>query len=286
MRSPGEKKEKNLWEKFQRDLNYYQDYEYPKVGIIIPTYNSSQAIAITLESLIEQNYPNFEILIVDAGSDDKTLEIIKGYRNDRIKIYTVSNYNRYEMLNKGISQTNANYINFLFPGDFYLYHKTLNTIMTLALDNSFPDLLFSASLLREGGQEPRILFRHLTLENLKRGKQPTSLQSCWFHESLFTKIGRFSTDYQTRGGYEFFCRFCKEKKLKTVSTRQVLTDYAIRPITREGIIRHFLETLTIIYHYFGFWSTAIWFFVQKDFIRFFKLWWNSFKIALLGVAPE
>ena len=63
----------------------YNDYEYPKVSIIIPVYNASQKIALTLDSLVHQNYPDFEILVIDAGSTDRTLEIVKQYKN--IQVY-------------------------------------------------------------------------------------------------------------------------------------------------------------------------------------------------------
>lgn len=270
------------WENFHKKEVFYQDYEFPKVAIIVPTYNCGQLISWTMESLLNQNYPDFEIVIVDAGSDDKTIEIVKGYRDDRVFVYTVSNNQRYEMLNKGISQTNAAYVNFLFPGDYYLYNDVLKTMMTLALDYAEPSLLFCSTLLRDPVREPKILYRHLSLSYLRKGKQPTSLQSCWFHVSVFEEIGKFNTTYTTRGGYDLLCRYCLHGGLRTMSTSRVLTDYSIRVITRKDVLTHFRETFRAVFKNFGFYYSLRWLFFQNDIFRFMKLWWNSLKLALLG----
>jgi len=90
------------WEELLQSEEKYQDYEFPRVSIVIPTYNSTEKISLTLESVLNQHYPDFEIITVDAGSTDRTLEVIKNFRDERIHIYSVSGFQRYEMLNKGV----------------------------------------------------------------------------------------------------------------------------------------------------------------------------------------
>ena len=94
-----------------QEIEKYHDYEFPFVSVIIPVYNNAQSISATLESVLEQDYPLFEVVVVDGGSSDRTLEIVKSYHDDRIHIYTVSGYERYEMLNKGITQAKGRYLN-------------------------------------------------------------------------------------------------------------------------------------------------------------------------------
>ena len=109
------------WNRIEQDRYKYQDYQYPTVSVVIPCYNHSAKIALTLDSILGQNYPKFEILVIDAGSSDRTLQVVKNYRDERIHVYSVSGYRRYEMLNKGISQASGTFVNCLFPGDFYIY---------------------------------------------------------------------------------------------------------------------------------------------------------------------
>lgn len=60
---------------------------FPKVSIIISTYNGAKYIAETIESVREQTYQNWELVIVDDGSEDNTCEIIKGIKDERIRLY-------------------------------------------------------------------------------------------------------------------------------------------------------------------------------------------------------
>lgn len=260
----------------------YNDYEYPRVSIILPTYNNAEKLSLTLDSILEQHYPDFEVIIVDAASKDRTLEVVKNYRNDKIKIFTVSWFQRYEMVNRGISQASGEYINILFPGDFYIQLETLHHVMEMALDNGEPDLVFCGTLLRDGRSEPKILLRPFTMDLLKRGQQPTSLQSCWFKTETLRNLGKFNTQYTLRGGYDLMCRFLLSGKQKSVSLDRVLTDYDLRLVTLSMVYSHFVETFKTIWHYFGFYPTVRWFFTQKDFTRMMKIWLRRVKIAFVG----
>jgi glycosyltransferase involved in cell wall biosynthesis len=280
MNNPAEKTLDALHKKLSNQK--FHDYEFPKVSVIVPTFNCAQSIALTLDSLLMQEYPDYEILVIDADSTDRTLEIVNGYRSEKIRLYSVTSSQRYEILNKGISHAKGEYLNFLFPGDFYIYRETLKTMMTLILEHEKPQLAYCGTLLRDGKSEVKILFRTLSLDLLKKGQQPTSLQSCWFKSEAFRELGKFNPSFRLRGGFEFMCRFSLKKDFRAVSIYRVLTDYDLRWVTRRMVLRHFWETLRTIGKYFGLFAMFAWLFKQKDGMRFFKLWMRSLKIAFLG----
>lgn len=259
----------------------YNDYEYPKVSVIVPVYNSAEKISLTLDSILGQIYPDFELIIVDAGSTDCTLRVINNYHDERIHVLTVSAYQRYEMLNRGISRSTGDYINCLFPGDFYIHNKTLQHMMEMALDNKKPDLVFCATLLREGKRDPKILLRPLKMDFLKKGQQPTSLQSCWIFADTLKMLGKFSSDYKLRGGFEFLCRFIQHPELRFLATSHVLTDYDLRLVTRSMVMDHFIETFRAIRKHFGIYVLIQWLFIQKDIFRLFRIWFRSVKSAFV-----
>lgn len=269
------------WKEIENVHYKYQDYQYPTVSVVIPCYNHSAKIALTLDSILGQNYPKFEVLVIDAGSSDRTLEVVKNYRDERVRIFTVTSYQRYEMLNKGISQSSGSYVNCVFPGDFYIYPDALLYMMEVALDNDLPDLVYCGTLLRDGRHDPKILYRTLSLGLLKRGQQPTSLQSCWFKTEAIRKLGKFNVSYKLRGGYELMCRFLTHSNLRAVSTNRVLTDYDLRHVTRPMVLNHFIESLRTIRHYFGHRAMIRWLFIQKDFKRLLEIWWRQVKIAFI-----
>lgn len=221
------------------------------------------------------------MIIVDC-STDRTLESIKGYHSDKIRIFSVSQTENFDMLNKGLSQATGTYVNFLFPGDYYISRESLKTMMILALQNHSPDVLYGGTLIRNHSEEVKILFRKLSLDLLKQGHQPTSLQSCWFRTACIREIGKFNSKYKLRGGFDLLCRFCLQPKFRFVSINRVVSDYDLRLVTRRMILIKFWETMKIIHHYFGAVQTLKWLFHQNDTSRFMKLWMHSFKSAFFG----
>lgn len=277
----GEASPSPLWKQLNRLENKYLPEELPKVSIVIPTRNAAQVIGSTLDSVLAQDYPDFEVIIVDS-SEDRTLEVVKNYHSERVQVYSVSHCTRYEMLNKGLSQANGEYVNFLFPGDFYIYRETLKHMMGLALENQEPQLVYCGTLLRDALEEVKILYRPLTIDLLRKGQQPTSLQSCWFHVHTLCEIGKFDPSFRLRGGFELLCRFCTNKKLRFVATKRVFTDYDLRIVRRRMILIHFWETMKTVFRYFGLLDTVRWVLVQKDWVRFLKLWVHNLKVAFAG----
>lgn len=270
------------WEQLLQSEQKYSDFEYPKITTILPTFNCAETIAATLDSVLKQNYPDFELIIVDASSTDHTLEMIKGEHSERVRIYSDSEYQRYDMLNKGISHATGEYINFLFPGDFYLYREAFKFMMNLALDNEKPHLVYCGTLLRDSKSDVKTLFRPLNLKLLKRGQQPTALQSCWFRKDTFEIIGNFDAGLTLRGGFDLMCRFCLNGDLNAIGKNRIITDYDLKWAPRNLIFQHFWESMRIIRHYFGPLTTLYWFFYQRDMSRFLKLWLTSVKRAFSG----
>jgi glycosyltransferase involved in cell wall biosynthesis len=99
-----------------------------KFSIIIPTYNSSKTIKKCLESLVEQNLKNFEILIIDGISTDKTLEIACSFNDSRIAIYSETDQGIYDAMNKGIKLAKGEWLYFLGSDDELYNNGVLQSI--------------------------------------------------------------------------------------------------------------------------------------------------------------
>lgn len=260
------------------DLNpppILEDSSFLFVTVIIPTYNCAQTLSMTLDSIIQQNYPHCEIIVIDSGSTDRTLELLHTYYPE-IQLFSAPAYKIYHMLNLGIGLAKGEYVNFLFPGDFHIHSHTIAQMMAFALQMGNPDLVYCATLLRDGISEPKSLFRLLNLKLLEKGQQPTSLQACWFKRDLFKTLGEFRTDFQMRGAFELFCRFCLTKDLRFAATNRSYIDFDLKRVTSAMVICHFYETGQTVHSYFGKWALAKWFMRQKDFKRFVKLWFKKF----------
>lgn len=261
--------------------NPYRDEEFPKVTIIIPTVNAAQLISITLNSVLSQDYPDFEVIIIDS-STDFTIKNIKYYQSDKVRIYSVSKCSRFQMLNRGLSQAKGEYVNVLYPGDYYISKDTLKIMMTLAFSYQKPELVFCGTYLREKGQDPKMMYRDYNVENLRIGQQPTSLSGCWFRIETLRRLGKFNPEYRWRGGFDLMCRFMFDPRTRFASINRILIDLDLGKVTRRMVLAHFWETGKTVYRYFGIWALLRWFFVQKDSRRFLTLCWRRVKVAFSG----
>jgi glycosyltransferase involved in cell wall biosynthesis len=91
---------------------------YPKISIITPSYNQGQFLEQTIQSVLGQNYPSLEYVVIDGGSTDRTIEILSKYEN---YLYWISERDRGQShaLNKGLRKTSGEIIGFLNADDLY-----------------------------------------------------------------------------------------------------------------------------------------------------------------------
>ena len=104
-----------------------------KVSIIVPVYNGEKYLKRCVDSLINQTYQNIEIILINDGSTDNSLDIIKSYDDSRIKVIDKKNTGVSDTRNKAIKKATGNYICFCDCDDFYdkEYVKTMyNLIQT------------------------------------------------------------------------------------------------------------------------------------------------------------
>lgn len=121
------------------------------VSIITPTYNSEKYIKQTIESVLSQTYQNWELIIIDDCSIDKTLEIVRQYQDDRIKIIPLkANVGAAEARNIGLREAKGKYIAFLDSDDLWKNEK-LEKQLKFMIENNYAFSFSSYQLMKEDG---------------------------------------------------------------------------------------------------------------------------------------
>ncbi|MEO6328709.1 MAG: glycosyltransferase family 2 protein [Ginsengibacter sp.] len=92
---------------------------YPKISIVTPSFNQGQYIEQTIQSVIEQNYPNLEYIIIDGGSTDNTVDIIKKYESHITYWVSEKDKGQTHAINKGFSKCTGDIFNWLNSDDYY-----------------------------------------------------------------------------------------------------------------------------------------------------------------------
>ena len=129
-----------------------------KVSIVVPVYNAEQYVAETLRSVFAQTYQNFEVIIVDDGSPDRSIDICRQFTDPRIKIIQQSNRGLPGARNTGIRHAKGAYLAFLDADDLWLPEKLEKHIKHL---ESSPDIgvSFSYSAFIDGTGKPTGIYQ-------------------------------------------------------------------------------------------------------------------------------
>lgn len=105
---------------------YNSKFEYPKISIVTPTYNQGQFIEETIRSILLQNYPNLQYIIIDGGSTDNTIEIIKKYDNWIDYWVSEEDEGQSDAINKGLKIAQGQVINWINSDDFLMPNALFN----------------------------------------------------------------------------------------------------------------------------------------------------------------
>ncbi len=118
-----------------------------KVSVIMPAYNAANYISFSIQSVINQTYSNWELIIIDDGSDDQTAECVKSYLFDsRVKYIYQNNAGQASARNHGIRLSDGQLIAFLDSDDLWIENKLELQVNLFSNDKSI-DLIFGNSLV-------------------------------------------------------------------------------------------------------------------------------------------
>jgi glycosyltransferase involved in cell wall biosynthesis len=123
----------------------------PLVSIIIPAYNADRFIAETIDSVLQQVYTNWELIIINDGSTDDTLRIAEKYSsvNSKIQVITQNNLGVSMARNNGLAKAKGDYLALLDADDVWLKNNLSEKMQVLLADNSLDFVFSNRNLLDE-----------------------------------------------------------------------------------------------------------------------------------------
>jgi glycosyltransferase involved in cell wall biosynthesis len=137
-------------------------------SIVIPTYNRAHLISRAIDSVVNQTYKNWELIIVDDGSTDNTKELVENYtrKDNRIRYVYQENAERSAARNKGVENAKGEYVCFLDSDDYYLDYR-LKNLHKYIVEKSFQELFIITGKRTEDNEiiETNTLGNELCSEN-------------------------------------------------------------------------------------------------------------------------
>jgi len=245
-----------------RDVQGHQ-IEKPLVSVIMPVYNSDNYIGQAIESVLSQDYPNFEFIIIDDGSTDKTREVIQRYTDSRIKYLHQENKGVSSARNMGIRHAHGRYIMPLDADDMMA-----SASMTKHLEKfeKHPEagLVYSDVLLIDESCNPlRVMTkpeyqdRKSLIRDLFRAGHPIVPFRLGIRRSVFEKIGFYDEHLLVGEDYDMMRRFVKAGLKahhlgEAMHLRRVQSNSLTRTYSTEkarchfDVVKRFVDTFT--YH--------------------------------------
>ncbi|ASG04747.1 MULTISPECIES: glycosyltransferase family 2 protein [Vibrio] len=121
-------------------------------SIVIPLYNKEEYIFTTLQSVLNQNFQSYEIIVIDDGSKDNSLSIVNCICNKRLKIFSQKNSGVSEARNKGVDLANGQYVCFL-DADDEMHPNYLKNLYSYIRSSGFKNIYFSNYLIEINGKQ-------------------------------------------------------------------------------------------------------------------------------------
>ena len=178
----------------------------PRISIITVVYNCVNTLEETILSVINQHFDNFEFVIIDGGSTDGTIEIIKKYQ-DKITLW-ISEPDKgiYDAMNKGIEKAKGEYIYFLGADDVFIDQfvlKKINVLLIKKFNIYYGNVIFKKRNLLYDGK----------FNSFKLVTRNISHQSIFYPKAVFIEY-KYNTVYRILADYDLNLKLFNHKKFR------------------------------------------------------------------------
>lgn len=206
-----------------------KDNSYPKISVITPSFNQGKFLERTILSILNQNYPNLEYIIIDGGSTDNSVEIIKKYEKYISHWISEKDRGQVDAINKGLKLATGDLVAWQNSDDIYL-PDVFFKVAKIYQKNKEHDLFYGYVYLID--EDDKVIndfrFSKFNLNSfLYLAEFFCYNQSTFFKRELIQNYGFLDERYQICFDYDFFIRLGKVAKFYLI--REYIGCYRIHP---------------------------------------------------------
>lgn len=191
----------------------------PLISIITVCYNSSSTIEETIQSVLTQDYPNIEYIIIDGGSTDDTLNIIKKYESKISYWHSEPDRNMYDAINKGLTKVSGQLWMSLNSDDYLASSQIVSKVASYYSNYGSKFGAYYGNILKKEGNR----FRSIKLFTISY-KSLLASEHCSFMpqpstfllKEVIDTIGYFDLSYRYASDYDYFLRITQIYKVKHI----------------------------------------------------------------------
>ena len=194
----------------------------PLISVITVCLNAVQFIEQTIQSVLSQTYPHIEYIIIDGGSKDGTVEIIRKYADRLAYWHSKPDRGLAHAFNLGLSQAHGDWIIFLNADDFFLKPTVIDQMAPHLVDHESADVVFGTTIFMTNQVNPvpvpmRKIYGSPWHWRDFRWSDTIPHQAAFTNRRYFNRVGRFDEAFRIAVDYEFFLRGHKTLRAKYIA---------------------------------------------------------------------
>lgn len=197
-----------------------------KVSIITSCFNREATISQAIESVLEQDYPDIEYIVVDGASTDRTLEVVNRYKDRIAKIISEPDKGMYEGINKGIRAATGEVVGLLHSDDFLFAPHTVSRIVE-EFKRTGADFVYGNGLYVDANDTGKVIRNWIggtySKWKVRHGWLPLH-PTCYIRRECFSQYGLYDESYKIAADSDLLVRYLYEANLKVA----YLNEYIVR----------------------------------------------------------
>ncbi len=210
-----------------------------KVSVITISYNSKEHVKLTLDTLKKQDYPCIESVIVDGGSTDGTVEVIKAFADTfkgEVKWVSEKDKGSHDAINKGIQMASGDIIGCCFDlfANRHVISEIVNKIEMEHTDGVHGDLVY----IGKDGEIVR--YWKMGQGTIQAGWMPAH-PTLYLKKEVYEKYGTYDERYHCSGDYEFMVRILKDQKCRLSYIPKIMIQMFYGGISTNGMQAYYIS---------------------------------------------
>jgi len=220
----------------------------PVLSVITIVFNNVRDIERTILSVVNQSYPNIEYIVVDGGSTDGTLDIIKQYEARIARLISEKDNGIYDAMNKGLAYATGDYVLFINSGDEIHSNNTVSKVFATSAD---ADIYYGETEMFNEAWESLGQRRHRSPDSLnpKSFKYGMSVS----HQAIYVKrsiADEYDTQFQLSSDIDWVLNALGKAK-KIVNTRMYVAKYLVGGMSKKRHRQSLIERFRIFSKHYG-----------------------------------
>jgi glycosyltransferase involved in cell wall biosynthesis len=223
----------------------------PLISIITVCYNAADCITETLQSACSQSYPNIELVIVDGGSTDNTLDCLKPFADKIATLISEKDEGIYDAMNKGIKRAQGEWVYFLNAGDRFYNNQVVADVFSTPIPSDCGLIYGKVKTINEPTGVNYVAGGPVSLNDFY-SRYPINHQATFTRRTVFELLGYYDTTYKLAADTEWFVRIFKSEHIKAQFVDVIVSYYDIPGASYHKRMQGYMEYLRFSRRHFPF----------------------------------